>query len=81
MKYFPAVFLLAGSIFFAAMAKGQTQKAGLNLPCITEAQWQKLPAHPRLYANDARIVSLKKQKDQLTKDLLLLLKADAEKKL
>ncbi|MBC7889643.1 MAG: hypothetical protein H7Z13_17345, partial [Ferruginibacter sp.] len=49
--------------------------------CITDSQWQNLPRHPRLFANNARIDKLKLQKDAVTKDLLLLLKNNAEKTL
>ena len=81
MKYFLAVLTLANLIVSLTSAQGQTQLSELNAPCITTAQWQKLPAHPRLFANDARIAALKLQKDSVSKTLLLLLKQDAEKTL
>lgn len=47
--------------------------------CLTEVHWQKLPAHPRLYANAARFAKLKTQKDDVSKKLFALLKIEAEK--
>ena len=47
-------------------------------PPISESLWEQLPAHPRLFANDARISSLKVQSDKVSKDLLGLLKNAAE---
>lgn len=49
--------------------------------CLTDENWRKLPEHPRLFADNARIASLKKQKDEVTKQLLAFLKHDAEQKL
>jgi hypothetical protein len=48
---------------------------------LTDEDWNKLPTHPRLFANDACIVSLKLQSDEITKKLLAYIKNDAEKKL
>jgi oligo-alginate lyase len=47
----------------------------------TEKQWESIPAHPRLFANDARIEALKLQNDDVSKALLVLLKNNAEKTL
>ncbi len=41
-------------------------------------QWQKLPAHPRLFANEAKILSVKSQKDSVSQHLLFLLKSTAD---
>ena len=48
---------------------------------LTDADWQKLAAHPRLFANNARFEALKGQKDSTSKILRALLKADAERKI
>ncbi|MBC7845613.1 MAG: heparinase II/III family protein [Flavobacterium sp.] len=47
----------------------------------SEKQWKNIPAHPRLFANNSRIESLKLQNDEVSKELLLLLKNNAEKTL
>ncbi len=49
--------------------------------CLTDANWQKLPKHPRLFANNARIASLKLQNDGVSNNLLFILKNEAEKTL
>ncbi len=43
--------------------------------------WAKLPPHPRLFANAGRIETLKKQNDEVTLQLLDLLKHESDKKL
>ncbi|NDP28235.1 MAG: hypothetical protein GZ087_12535 [Flavobacterium sp.] len=47
----------------------------------SEKQWESMPEHPRLFANNARIEALKLQNDEVSKALLLLLKNNAEKTL
>ncbi|MET3115593.1 hypothetical protein AAKU52_003343 [Pedobacter sp. CG_S7] len=46
-----------------------------------QIDWDKLPSHPRLFANDHYIKSISQQKDEVSQKLMYLLKADAEKKL
>ncbi len=60
-------FLILGNLSFA-----QTSN-------ISESVWQNLPKHPRLFANQAKITLLKSQKDEVTKQLLSLLKIEADK--
>lgn len=48
---------------------------------ITKANWNNLPAHPRLFADNKKIASIKLQKDKVSEQLLFIIKADAEKKL
>ena len=45
----------------------------------TEITWQKLSAHPRLFANNDKIASLKSQSDTVSKQLFALLKIEADK--
>ncbi|MDA3867944.1 MAG: heparinase II/III family protein [Salinivirgaceae bacterium] len=47
----------------------------------SDKQWENVPSHPRLFANDARIASLKLQKDDVSEALLLIIKNEAEKNL
>jgi oligo-alginate lyase len=63
------------SLAFLVVLKAQ------NTLCLTNTNWQKLPEHPRLFANNARMTTLKRQKDAVTKQLLAYLKQDAERKL
>ncbi|BCM88303.1 hypothetical protein IAD21_00134 [Abditibacteriota bacterium] len=48
---------------------------------LTDQQWQKLPTHPRLFADDARIAVLKTQNDDVSQQLLALLRSEADKEL
>lgn len=59
----------------------QAQHTFLTPASLTDANWKSIPAHPRLFANDRRIETLKLQSDEVSKDLLLLLKNNAEKTL
>lgn len=45
---------------------------------VPEAAWQKLPAHPRLFADDARFAALRSQRDPVTLQMRELLRARAE---
>lgn len=45
----------------------------------TKVTWQKLPQHPRLFANTDKISALKSQKDSVSKQLFSLLKFEADK--
>lgn len=71
------LFILV-SCFAAIQAQTNLPKMSEHL---TDADWKNLPAHPRLFASDARIALLKLQNDEVSKDLLLLLKNDAERTL
>lgn len=72
---FTTVFLL-----ILAVLPSPAQENGVITPsCLTDEHWQKLPAHPRLYANAARFAKLKTQKDDVSKQLLALLKKEADK--
>ncbi len=71
------LYLLVFCGYFNAAA----QQIEIPSKTLTDADWQKLPEHPRLFANNARIASLKLQKDEVSKHLLALLKADATQKL
>ena len=79
MKKF-LLFFVALCILFPGFLKAQAQQSNVT-GCLTESDWKKIPAHPRLFANEARIETLKLQKDEVSKDLLILLKNDAENKL
>ena len=46
-----------------------------------EASWHKLPPHPRLFANAARFAALRAQSDPVSRELLALLRHDAEQAL
>lgn len=46
---------------------------------FTEAVWQNLPKHPRLFANNEKIKLLKSQTDNTSQQLLQLLKIEADK--
>ena len=69
------VFLFV-SVVFPLYAQEKEDK---NPLCLTEEHWKKIPAHPRLYANAARFTALKTQKDEVSRQLLALLKKEAEK--
>ncbi len=73
--------MVTGSLFSSFTAQGQYKNAEKESRCVTETDWNKLPAHPRLFGDNARIVSLKSQNDDVTKNLLVLLKNAAEKHL
>ncbi len=52
------------------------------MPTIpSNAQWQKLPPHPRLFANAARFATLKTQNDAVSQQILALLRREGEQKL
>ena len=46
---------------------------------LTATSLQKLPQHPRLFANNAKIKGLKAGNDKVSKQLLALLKLEADK--
>ena len=46
---------------------------------LTDKNWQKIPEHPRLFANNARFLLVKEQKDSISQRLIAILKADAER--
>ncbi|MBC7806470.1 MAG: heparinase II/III family protein, partial [Akkermansiaceae bacterium] len=48
---------------------------------LTDANWKRLPPHPRLFADPARITAVKSRKDEISQQLLALLQNDAESKL
>lgn len=48
---------------------------------LIEAHLQKLPPHPRLFADAARFTALKTRNDEISRNLVALLRADADKKL
>ncbi|MBC8138772.1 MAG: heparinase II/III family protein, partial [Fibrella sp.] len=50
-------------------------------PPLTEADWKRLPPHPRLFADPARVTAIKGRRDAVSLQLLTLLRNDAEKKL
>lgn len=69
-------------ILFLCNLQAQTSKvAAQSTACLTDANWQKLPEHPRLWANKARIDALKNQTDEVSQQLLALLKNGAERTL
>ncbi len=76
-----ACFLITITLF-SCLLQAQTSKVGTNnTVCLTDANWQKLPEHPRLWANKERINALKNQNDDVSKQLLALLKNGAEQTL
>ena len=81
MRHFLLFLLVQASFFTLISAQELVPQQATLARCISDVQWQKLPAHPRLFANDARIAALKLQKDSVSKTLFLLLKQDAEKTL
>ena len=76
--FYISLILILSLYFLEAQAQHVSIKTASFL---TDKDWKKLPEHPRLFANDVRIVSLKQQKDDVTMQLLALLKTDADKKL
>ncbi|WP_291100567.1 MULTISPECIES: heparinase II/III domain-containing protein [unclassified Flavobacterium] len=67
----------------SAQSNVQSHKVSQGFASVypSEKQWENVPVHPRLFANNSRIESLKLQNDEVSKDLLLLLKNNAEKTL
>jgi oligo-alginate lyase len=72
---FTTVFLL----ILAVLPSPAQENGAITPSCLTDEHWKKLPAHPRLYANAARFTKLKTQKDDVSKQLLALLKKEADK--
>jgi hypothetical protein len=84
MRIIASVFLmLLFAIAFSAEKKVLSHDADLGFVSIypSDKQWKRISAHPRLFANIARIEALKQQNDEVSKALLLLLKNNAEKTL
>jgi hypothetical protein len=48
---------------------------------VPESAWRRLPDHPRLFADAARVRSVNGQKDPVTRQIVALLREDAERKL
>ena len=69
-------FILAFAVAFFATVCGWSQA---NNPDHILATLK--PLHPRLFADDARISQINLQQDAVSKQLLFILKSDAEKKL
>lgn len=67
---FSLIFLAIFSCFSEAFAQSENP---------LELTWQKLSQHPRLFANKEKIAALKLQKDDVSKQLFLLLKLEADK--
>ncbi|NQX00407.1 hypothetical protein HQ447_07085, partial [bacterium] len=66
---FLATWLMAGTTI---------SRAEVTSPAISDTRWEQLPSHPRLFANEARVAALKLQDDEVSKNLLGLLKNSAE---
>ncbi len=49
--------------------------------CLRETDWNKLRPHPRLFADNERLKSLKNQKDSVSAQLIVLLRYQAEEAL
>ena len=75
MKY---TFLIAILIGYSYVCSAQAQTKAVK---ISDKSWQKLLVHPRLFADNAQIKSIKRQKDVVSKQLLTILKSEAEKNL
>ncbi|MBC8039493.1 MAG: heparinase II/III family protein, partial [Opitutaceae bacterium] len=73
-----ALFVTAFAASLLA-AEVTTPSAPAFLP--SEEAWAKLPPHPRLFADVARIEALKRQNDEITRQLRVILKHETEKKL
>lgn len=74
------VLFVTSFLFISVVSPLYAQENGDKSPsCLTEEHWKRLPAHPRLYANASRFAKLKTQKDEVSKQLLALLKNEAEK--
>ncbi|MDA3867031.1 MAG: heparinase II/III family protein [Salinivirgaceae bacterium] len=80
-NFFPALLILIGSFLSAANAQQPTPNSKKGTPCLTDANWEKFPDHPRLFTSKKHLVSLKMQKDETSKNLFILLKSEAEKHL
>lgn len=67
---------------FLAFLDSSAQNHNLSyLQCITQADWDHLPTHPRLFANRAAIEKIKKQGDSISLKLRYILHHDVEQKL
>ncbi|MEO8614679.1 MAG: heparinase II/III family protein [Luteolibacter sp.] len=54
--------------------------AASGIPCLpVDVDWAKLPPHPRLFGDTARLEVIKTQSDEVSQELLALLKSEAEK--
>ncbi|RUT68002.1 hypothetical protein D0817_23615 [Flavobacterium cupreum] len=80
-----AIFLLMLLVIAKSSAQNKLKSHTVSQQFVSEypseKQWESIPVHPRLFANDARIETLKLQNDEVSKALLLLLKNNAEKTL
>ena len=77
-RYLMVLLMASATYCVSATAEEASSIEKRASPPISESLWEQLPAHPRLFANDARISSLKVQSDKVSKDLLGLLKNAAE---
>ncbi|MBC7914201.1 MAG: heparinase II/III family protein [Pyrinomonadaceae bacterium] len=71
------LFFLLGCFFYSPAQNTSLKQAN----CISNESWTKLPAHPRLFANDAQISVIKKQNNEVSVKLFEILKREAEKHL
>ncbi|MCY7293237.1 MAG: hypothetical protein LH615_13750 [Ferruginibacter sp.] len=77
MKIFSAAIMICLGQQIAA----QQRLSNIGEEFINKIDWNSLPRHPRLFANDTRIDFIKIQKDKISELLLFILKKDAENKL
>ncbi|MBC7827141.1 MAG: hypothetical protein H7122_05310, partial [Chitinophagaceae bacterium] len=75
------LFFVLIFFFCNLTSQGQKQDSKNGSTCLTDASWNKLPDHPRLFTSKKRLALLKMQKDETSKDLFILLKSEAEKHL
>ncbi|MBC8032729.1 MAG: heparinase II/III family protein [Chitinophagaceae bacterium] len=74
--------LLVLSLFTLSFFRSIAQEASSNQTlCINAENWSKLPAHPRLFASEARISAIKEQRDEISIKLMEILRHDVENKL
>ena len=80
MKKFNLFCLSTGLLLFAVAAAWAQKPASVREHNAPDSQvyWKDLPSHPRLFADDARIASIKTQKDTVSVQLLWLLKTTGE---
>ncbi|MBC8012083.1 MAG: heparinase II/III family protein [Burkholderiales bacterium] len=77
-RYLLVLLIALATWVSAANAQQEGSVAKPASPRLSESYWEQLPAHPRLFANDARVSALKLQSDDVSKNLLGLLKNAAE---
>lgn len=77
---FISIIYLSFFVFNISFAQEQIPDSWSESSWLPDSKWQKLPDHPRLFANTKRWIYLKKQlkNDSLSKELFAIIKERAE---